>query len=131
MHTTSMYNCFVQNLVKLEITRIMEGNQHAHLQSYAQSFYYGVLQEIWVLNYHTRRIPLFKCDWVNNRHGVEKDGFGYTLVELNRIRLHAYDLRTGRFRSQLGTKAFSIAIPRRSQSAIDSYIDFNWLCSSW
>ncbi|KAJ9545204.1 LOW QUALITY PROTEIN: hypothetical protein OSB04_024911, partial [Centaurea solstitialis] len=42
--------------------------------SYAQSYYYGVLQEIW--------IPLFKCDWVDNRHGVKKVGLGYTLVEL-------------------------------------------------
>ncbi|GJR08610.1 hypothetical protein Tco_0791262 [Tanacetum coccineum] len=29
-----------------------------------QAFYYGVLQEIWVLDYRFRQIPLFKCDWV-------------------------------------------------------------------
>nr|GFB73513.1 hypothetical protein [Tanacetum cinerariifolium] len=27
-----------------------------------QAFYYGVLQEIWVLDYRFRQIPLFKCD---------------------------------------------------------------------
>ncbi|GJX73270.1 hypothetical protein Tco_0311865, partial [Tanacetum coccineum] len=32
-----------------------------------QAFYYGVLQEIWVLDYHFRQIPLSKCDWVNHR----------------------------------------------------------------
>ncbi|GJZ38456.1 retrovirus-related pol polyprotein from transposon TNT 1-94 [Tanacetum coccineum] len=39
-----------------------------------QAFYYGVLQEIWVLDYRFRQIPLFKCDWVNHRAGgVKRD----------------------------------------------------------
>lgn len=50
-------------------------------------FYYGVLQEIWVLDYHFRQIPLFKCDWVNHtKGGVKRDPIlGYTLVELKNI----------------------------------------------
>ncbi|GJW36930.1 hypothetical protein Tco_0059850 [Tanacetum coccineum] len=35
-----------------------------------QAYYYGVLQEIWVLDYHFREIPLFKCDWVNHKSVV-------------------------------------------------------------
>ncbi|GKC55165.1 hypothetical protein Tco_1077910 [Tanacetum coccineum] len=47
-----------------------------------QAFYYGVLQEIWVLDYHFRQIPLFKCDWVNHRAGgVKRDNLGYTLID--------------------------------------------------
>ncbi|GKE22200.1 hypothetical protein Tco_1433712 [Tanacetum coccineum] len=47
-----------------------------------QAFYYGVLQEIWVLDYRFRQIPLFKCDWVNHRvGGVKRDNLGYTLVD--------------------------------------------------
>ncbi|GJY54132.1 hypothetical protein Tco_0445796 [Tanacetum coccineum] len=39
-----------------------------------QAFYYVVLQEIWVLDYRFRQIPLFKCDWVNHRAGgVKRD----------------------------------------------------------
>ncbi|KAK9049303.1 hypothetical protein SSX86_031729 [Deinandra increscens subsp. villosa] len=53
--------------------------------SYDQTYYYGVLQEIWVLDYHFRRIPLFKCDWVDNKNGVKKDSLGYTLVDLGRL----------------------------------------------
>ncbi|GJV08963.1 hypothetical protein Tco_1346619 [Tanacetum coccineum] len=46
-----------------------------------QAFYYGVLQEIWVLDYRFRKIPLFKYDWVNHRAGGMKlDNLGYTLV---------------------------------------------------
>lgn len=52
-----------------------------------QTFYYGVLQEIWVLDYRFRQIPLFKCDWVNHRAGgVKRDTtLGYTLVDLNNL----------------------------------------------
>jgi hypothetical protein len=52
-----------------------------------KSFYYGVLQEIWVLDYRFRQIPLFKCDWVNNKSGgVKHDtSLGYTLVDLNNL----------------------------------------------
>ncbi|GKE26941.1 hypothetical protein Tco_1442325, partial [Tanacetum coccineum] len=50
-------------------------------------FYYGVLQEIWVLDYRFRKIPLFKCDWVNHKAGgVKHDpNLGYTLVDLNSL----------------------------------------------
>ncbi|GKC28122.1 putative transposase-associated domain-containing protein, partial [Tanacetum coccineum] len=52
-----------------------------------KSFYYGVLQEIWVLDYYFRQIPLFKCDWVNHKaSGVKHDKYlGYTLVDLNSL----------------------------------------------
>nr|GEX99503.1 hypothetical protein [Tanacetum cinerariifolium] len=47
-----------------------------------KSFYYGVLQEIWVLDYCFRQIPVFKCDWVNQKAGgVKHDpNLGYTLA---------------------------------------------------
>ncbi|GJW09320.1 hypothetical protein Tco_1575147 [Tanacetum coccineum] len=51
-----------------------------------QAYYYGVLQEIWVLDYRFRKIPLFKCDWVNHKSGgVKRDKLGYTLVDLNNL----------------------------------------------
>ncbi|GJZ51806.1 putative reverse transcriptase domain-containing protein [Tanacetum coccineum] len=52
-----------------------------------KAFYYGVLQEIWVLDYRFRQIPLFKCDWVNHKAGgVKHDpNLGYTLVDLNSL----------------------------------------------
>ena len=51
-----------------------------------RAYYYGVLQEIWVLDYRFRQIPLFKCDWVNHKSGgVKRDKLGYTLVDLNNL----------------------------------------------
>nr|GEV57993.1 hypothetical protein [Tanacetum cinerariifolium] len=52
-----------------------------------KAFYYGVLQEIWVLDYRFRQISLFKCDWVNDKAGGVKHNpnLGYTLVDLNSL----------------------------------------------
>ncbi|GJS85960.1 hypothetical protein Tco_0752501, partial [Tanacetum coccineum] len=52
-----------------------------------KAFYYGILQEICVLDYRFRQIPLFKCDWVNHKGGgVKHDpNLRYTLVDLNSL----------------------------------------------
>ncbi|GKB88892.1 retrovirus-related pol polyprotein from transposon TNT 1-94 [Tanacetum coccineum] len=51
-----------------------------------QAYYYGVLQEIWVLDYHFRQIPIFKYDWVNHKSGgVKRDKLGYTLADINNL----------------------------------------------
>lgn len=47
--------------------------------------FYGVIQEIWEIDYHDFRIPMFKCNWVENNNGVKVDDIGFTLVNLNRI----------------------------------------------
>ncbi|KAL8530732.1 hypothetical protein ACS0TY_007680 [Phlomoides rotata] len=47
--------------------------------------YYGYVEEIWELDYHDFRVPLFKCAWVQNRSGIKVDDLGFTLVNLNRI----------------------------------------------
>ncbi|KAM6581203.1 hypothetical protein CsatA_004977 [Cannabis sativa] len=46
--------------------------------------YYGVIEEIWELNYFAFRIPLFKCSWVDNNVGVKTDELGFTLVDLSK-----------------------------------------------
>ncbi|POO03524.1 hypothetical protein TorRG33x02_007290, partial [Trema orientale] len=47
--------------------------------------YYGVIAEIWELDFVTFRLPVFMCQWVESNHGVRKDELGFTLVDLNRI----------------------------------------------
>ncbi|XP_062013912.1 uncharacterized protein LOC133730309 [Rosa rugosa] len=46
--------------------------------------FYGVITEIWELDYGHFRVPIFKCDWVENEKGVREDDLGFTLVNLNR-----------------------------------------------
>ncbi|XP_073129709.1 uncharacterized protein [Henckelia pumila] len=47
--------------------------------------FYGVIQEIWVVDYHKFQIPMFKCNWVENSNGIKVDDLGFTLVNLHRI----------------------------------------------
>ena len=51
---------------------------------FADMSFYGVINEIWELDYHTFKIPVFKCDWVDNK-GIKADELGFTLVELGRL----------------------------------------------
>ncbi|XP_004292347.1 PREDICTED: uncharacterized protein LOC101299550 [Fragaria vesca subsp. vesca] len=46
--------------------------------------FYGVIAEIWELDYEKFRIPIFKCDWVDNGRGVVVDELGFTLANLNK-----------------------------------------------
>ncbi|KAK1351626.1 hypothetical protein POM88_054085 [Heracleum sosnowskyi] len=47
--------------------------------------FYGVIVDIWELDYSNFRIPLFRCKWVDMNKGIKVDDLGYTLVNLNRL----------------------------------------------
>lgn len=47
--------------------------------------YYGVITEIWQLDYHMFKILFFKCDWVDVNKGIKVDDLDFTLVELSMI----------------------------------------------
>ena len=51
---------------------------------YGDITYYGVIQEIWELDYVVLRVPVFKCDWVH-QGGVSHDDLGFILVNLSRL----------------------------------------------
>jgi len=44
--------------------------------------YFGVIEEIWEVNYVKFRVPVFKCKWVDSNIGVHVDDLGFTLVDL-------------------------------------------------
>ncbi|KAL6125728.1 hypothetical protein ACLB2K_073782 [Fragaria x ananassa] len=46
--------------------------------------FYGVITEIWELDYEKFRFQIFKCDWVYNGRGVLVDELGFTLANLNK-----------------------------------------------
>ncbi|KAL6276900.1 hypothetical protein ACE6H2_020501 [Prunus campanulata] len=47
--------------------------------------FYGVIQEIWDLDYQKFRIPVLRCDWIANTSGLVVDELGFTLVDLSKI----------------------------------------------
>ncbi|XP_076899375.1 uncharacterized protein LOC143553226 [Bidens hawaiensis] len=63
-------------------TTELYGQRRETMIKIAKGSYYGVIQEIWELDYHDFKIPLFRCKWVNNRTGVQVDKYRFTLVDL-------------------------------------------------
>ncbi|CAL8996646.1 unnamed protein product [Prunus brigantina] len=47
--------------------------------------FYGVIQDIWDLDYQKFRIPVFKCNWIDNAYVLVVDGLGFTFVDLSKI----------------------------------------------
>ena len=47
--------------------------------------FYGVITEIWHLDYTMFRIPVSKCDWVDNKNGIKVDDLGFTLVDFSKV----------------------------------------------
>ncbi|CAL2256713.1 unnamed protein product [Prunus armeniaca] len=47
--------------------------------------FYDVIQEIWDLDYQKFRIPVFRCDWIDNTSGLVVDKLGFTLVDLSKF----------------------------------------------
>ena len=46
----------------------------------------GVIEDIWEVHYSSNiQIPVFRCCWVKHPKGVEVDGYGLTVVDLNNI----------------------------------------------
>ena len=54
-----------------------DANQHADMVAY-----FGVIQEIILLDYHMFEVPLFKCSWAHKGRGVKEED-GFTLVNLH------------------------------------------------
>nr|KYP38258.1 hypothetical protein KK1_040505 [Cajanus cajan] len=51
----------------------------------ASMCYFGVIEDIWEVDYGPFRVPVFKCKWVDSNSGVKIDEFGFTLVDLNKV----------------------------------------------
>jgi len=52
---------------------------------YSDMIYYGVVKEIWEIDYVSFRMPVFLCDWVQSNNGVKVNKNGFTLVDLQRL----------------------------------------------
>jgi len=47
--------------------------------------YYGVIEDIWELDYNEFRVSVFKCQWVNGNTEVRQDKMEFTLVNLQKV----------------------------------------------
>ncbi|CAA0810561.1 Unknown protein, partial [Striga hermonthica] len=51
----------------------------------ASSSYFGIIEEIWELNYVKFTVPVFKCKWVDSNNGVKVDELGFTFVDFRKV----------------------------------------------
>ena len=49
---------------------------------------FGVIEEIWDLNYVKFDVCVFKCKYVDSNMGVGTDDFGFTQVDLKKLAYH-------------------------------------------
>ena len=47
--------------------------------------YFGIIGEIWEVDYTKFTVPVLKCKWVDGNTGVQTDELGFTLVDLDKI----------------------------------------------
>jgi hypothetical protein len=47
-----------------------------------KNMYYGQIQEIWELDFHGFKIPLFRCNWVDAIKGFVQDKYSFISVDL-------------------------------------------------
>jgi hypothetical protein len=46
--------------------------------------YFGIIEEIWEVDFMKFKVPIFKCIWTDINSGVTTDEFGFTLVDLEK-----------------------------------------------
>ncbi|GAU41485.1 hypothetical protein TSUD_239610 [Trifolium subterraneum] len=51
----------------------------------ASTPYFGVIEEIWKVDYVLFKVPIFKCKWVDINSGVRIDELGFTLINLCKV----------------------------------------------
>lgn len=78
----------------------------------ATQMYYGVIEEIWELDYVSFKVPVFRCKWVENRRGQKISEDGMTLVD------------SGRFRD--GVEPFILASQAKQVFYVVDNIDPQW-----
>ncbi|TYK17902.1 uncharacterized protein E5676_scaffold306G001840 [Cucumis melo var. makuwa] len=81
-HTKSVEKSTQNNGVAVDATTLCRSSAKDKSQVMDVVAYYGVLQEIILLDYYVYQLPIFKCDWANVRNGVKVEE-GFTLVNLH------------------------------------------------
>ncbi|KAA0060272.1 uncharacterized protein E6C27_scaffold22G00390 [Cucumis melo var. makuwa] len=81
-HTKSVEKSTQNNGVAVDATTLCRSSVKDKSQVMDVVAYYGVLQEIILLDYYVYQLPIFKCDWANVRNGVKVEE-GFTLVNLH------------------------------------------------
>ena len=67
--------------VFIKVETICRSSAKDNNQVLEKIIYYGIIKDIILLDYHTFRVPLFKCDWTNITNGIKTEDM-FTIVNL-------------------------------------------------
>jgi len=97
--------------------------------------YFGVIEEIWEVDYAKFRVPVFKCKWVDNNTEVHVDELGFTLVDLNKVAykedpfIMAYQARQVFYVKDPSNERWSVVLKGRMPSDTHDHSSLNLIDS--
>ncbi|XP_027364391.1 uncharacterized protein LOC113871494 [Abrus precatorius] len=97
----------------------------------ASMWYFGVIEDIWEVDYGPFRVPIFKCKWVDSNSGVKIDELGFTLVDLNKVGhkeepfIMAFQVKQVFYVTDPSNKRSSIVLQGRSNNVNEEFGDLS------
>jgi len=91
--------------------------------------YFGVIEEIWEVDYTKFRVPIFKCKWADINFGVKIDEMGFTMVNLDKVAykdelfIMAFQAKQVFYVNDPSNKNWSIVLQGRSMIGSDEIED--------
>jgi len=91
--------------------------------------YYGVIEEIWEVDYVKFRVSVFKCKGVDSNTGMRVDDLGFTLVDLTKIGykedpfIMAYQAKQVFYVKDPSNERWSVVIQVRNEPDVDNHDD--------
>ena len=77
-------HCYQNSGVSLVAKTMLVSSAKDKKPIVADICFYGIIEDIWLLDYCSFKIPVFKCQWEKSDGGVRVDELGFTLVDLER-----------------------------------------------
>jgi len=91
--------------------------------------YFGVIEEIWEVDYIKFRVLVFKCKWVDSNTGVHVDDLGFTMADLGKIGskedpfIMAYQAKQVFYVRDPSNERWSVVIQGRTEYDVENHDD--------
>ncbi|KAL5546698.1 hypothetical protein UlMin_006385 [Ulmus minor] len=73
-------HCYQNSGVSLVAKTMLVSSAKDKKPIVADICFYGIIEDIWLLDYCSFKIPVFKCQWEKSDGGVRVDELGFTLL---------------------------------------------------
>jgi len=128
-NTEDQKSTMQNNSVTLEAESMHFASSKDNNSVMATISYFGVIEEIWEVDYVKFRVPVFKCKWVDSNTGVNVDNLGFTLVDLAKIGykedpfIMAYQAKQVFYVKNPSNQRWSVVIKGRNEHDVKNHDD--------